>query len=339
MTAPAERRDLRRWAALAVALTVLAGAALRLVFVGHDPLGLGARFAAVRHAHSHLGYYLFLFPAAWLALRAAGGWVPGVRLAAAYGAVSLLAAAAFTVQGYGAVSIAASTAVGAVWAAEAVRRWRRFGDWRDASPVALALGLCLVVPIALMTRRDPPLAAHLARSFLTLLLLGALLPAWLGKGRWPAWAWLAATALAAFGGGFEWAPGRLVGYGACAVGLWQAVADAPLSHVARALWRATALGFAGYALGLPSAGHGASLAGVHFIALGPVAVQALLVRPGRPVSPLLWPYLATVGLMCAALLAGDLPWVPGSGLLATRVAAWSGVACAALLVAQLARRP
>ncbi len=318
----------RRWMAVGLLGTAALGAALRWTLAGVDPLGLGARFAAVRHAHSHLGYYLFLFPALWAAWRAMGRPTPGRWIVHGYGAVALAGAVAFALGGYGGVSIAASTAVGAAWGLSTWRaRWPLRGDWRAAALPAVAVSLALVVPIALLTRRSPAVATHLVRSFLTLLLLGGMLPAWVGAARVPAWLWGAGAALAAFGGGFAWAPGRAVGYGVLAAALLWATAQAPAARLTRALWRAVAVGFAAYAVGWPSAGHGMSLAGVHFIALGPVVVQAFGVRPGLRPSWALWPYLAAVAGLCAALVAGDA----GGGGFAARWAAVAGVCVAGLL--------
>ena len=324
-----------RWALVGLVVTAIMGAALRLVFIGIDPIDLGLRFTHVRHAHSHLGYNLFLFPALWLAWRQDHRPVLSPAWTHVYGVVALLAAGAFAWRGYWWPSIAASTIMGVTWGWSMGRANRvRRTDWRAVAPHAVALALVMVVPIAVMTRRDPALAHHLVRSFLSLLLLTAMVPAVIGAASVPAWVWGVVSITASFGGGFEWAPGRVAGYAATGLTLlWAIRSGAVPLHVPRALWTMTGLGFISYAIGWPSAGHGASLAGVHVLALGPVAVGGLFVGQHRPVSALLWPYLASVVAMCTALLLGEV-----GGLLATRVAAWSGVATAVLLVGLVIHR-
>ena len=298
----------RRWALIGLAGTAALGLLLRLTFAGVSGLPLTGHPAWLRHAHSHLGYYAFVFPALWLAWR--GGWRPSGPTLHVYAATSFATCGAFALQGYAAPSIVGSTLVGAVWAVFAWRlgplRWLR-GDWQDAAAPAVLLALCLVPPVAVLTRRDPVLAAGLVRTFLTLLLVGATLPALVGRASVPGALWLPAATLAAVGGGLGLAWSRLLGYGAAAVLLAVGILRASpregggrRDRLMAAQWWAVAAGFGAYALGLFPSSHFASIAGVHFIALGPVATSTAL--RGRARGSTGWLYVGLVAAMSSAIV-------------------------------------
>lgn len=290
----------RRWALVGLAGTATLGLLLRLSWAGVGGLPLTDHPGWLRHAHSHLGYYAFIFPGLWWAWR--GGWRPTGPLLHVYAVASFATAVAFALQGYALGSILGSTLVAVVWGVFAWRagftRWLR-GDWEHAVAPAIVLALCFVPPVAVFTRKDPALAQALVRTFLSLLLVGAALPVCVGRGGAPGVLWLPAATLAALGGGMGWAWARLPGYGAAAVLLAVAlVRVGPRDRLMAGQWWAVVLGFGAYALGLVPSGHAVSIAGVHFIALGPVATSVALRGQG---TPLAWLYVALVAVMSSAI--------------------------------------
>lgn len=290
----------RRWALLGLAGTAALGLLLRLSWAGFSGLPLTHHPGWLRHAHSHLGYYAFIFPGLWWLWR--GGWRPSGPLLHVYAAAGFATCVAFALQGYALWSIVGSTLVAVVWGVFAWRAgltgWLR-GDWEKAVAPAIVVALCFVPPVAVFTRRDPALAQALVRTFLSLLLVGAALPVCVGRGGVPGVLWLPAAVLAALGGGMGWAWARLPGYGAAAVLLAVAlVRVGPRDRLMAGQWWLVVLGFAAYALGLVPSTHAASIAGVHFIALGPIATSVALRGQG---TPLAWLYVALVGVMSGAI--------------------------------------
>lgn len=285
-------------AALGLIVTVGIGLWLRLGLAGVAPLV--GEFAFVRHAHTHAGYYLVLFPLAWLAWRRLGTNAPGPRLSALYGVAAFAAILAFALQGYALASIAASTIVGVGWLVSAVRAFRAAPGWLGVAPAGIVLATCFVPPIGLSASRDPALTQALVQSFLSVLLLLVLIPTALATLRLPApppllWGGLSALSCAFFGA----LPRGPLGVALSVQGLL----------LARALWRAPAelplrLAWGGVAVGLMAAGlQGGppsgprAIAAVHALVLGPLFVT--LAPPGRALT---WVALLAAAGMGAALV-------------------------------------
>jgi hypothetical protein len=289
--------------------TVLLGLWFRWQLAGWVPVADGLD---LRRAHSHLGYYGVLFPLSWMlgARRVA----PRSGILLVYFGLCALSAAAFLEEGYGPVSRAASAGILLVWLAQAWRGraglWRR--DWRACAPGATVLAAALIGAVARVNGTDPGLAQALARLFLTVLLLGAFVPAALGAaGAAPPrpLAWLALTLCAGV---------RLTGLGLAgpAGGALTALAGAALLDALfgrRAAWRPgegrLRLSWAAFALGLVGAGlsgaplpHPLAIAGIHFLVLGPLLLTLVAARGwSAPGAPLRLAYEGTVVAMCGAI--------------------------------------
>lgn len=315
----------RRAVALALVATVGLGALLRAYLAGSG--WLPTDFRHLRHAHTHLGWYGALFPLAFRAWRADGRWVPGRRLSAAYWVAVGVSIGGFLRAGYGPEAIAGSTAVLGVWLAVA---WRNRGalaerSWFAAVPVLLLLAACSVGPVAAFVRRDPPLSARWVRTFLSLLLLGACLPAALARARLtapPAWLWgLSVVGGAAYVGV---APGPVTAvalFGAGALLVRAALVSAGARTDLRLGVAAVGLGLLVVALRLTPLSTALAVAGVHLAVLGPVLHG--LWGPVDRTPALAWVTQGTAVAMCAGIVAGS-----ASGLV---WAAWAGAAVATLV--------
>lgn len=287
-----------------VGLLVAAGIGLwlRLGLAGVTPLARAYVF--VRHAHTHAGYYVVLFPLAWLAWHRLGARAPGPRLSALYGAAGLAAVASFARRGYALPSIAASTVVGAVWLASAVRARGTATGWLRVTPFGIALAVLFVPPIGVLTSRAPAVAQSLVQSFLSVLLLLVMIPTALATLRAPSppptlWAPLALAAAGSLGA----APYGPMGISLSVLGallaraVWGARAERPI----KLAWYATAVGF--IALGMqggPPSAHRA-IAAIHALVLGPIVVT--LAPPG---GALTWLCLLAAGAMGASLVSVEL---------------------------------
>ena len=162
--------------------TVGVGVALRLAFAGVIPMPLAVD--DVRHAHSHAGYFGVLFPLVWLAWSRAGAPILNTRQLQIYAGAAGVACAGFAFLGYGPLTIAASTALGALWLWSA---WQarafvapRHG-WLRTGPIGIALASALVPAIGILTPRDAVLGTRLAHTFLALLMFTVIVPAALAR--------------------------------------------------------------------------------------------------------------------------------------------------------------
>ncbi len=291
------------------------------MWAGFAPSG-EVSHAFLRHAHSHLGFYAFLFPAVWLAWP---GWRPRGWLLAAYGLLAVGTPAAFLLGGYDATSTIGSALVGTTWAVFAWRSGLSLrGDWVRTTGLAVMVALAAVPLVAKYTRTDPVLAERLVRAFLTVLLMGAALPTLVGAGRAPGAPWLLGVGLAAVGAVLELRALQLTGWLVVAALLGWAATRAPRDPLRTTLWLAAAVGLGGYGVGLLPPNRTSSIAGAHFILLGPVALTLL-----RPRSTVPWLHAALVSVMSGAIaLAGH--GLDEGGL--QRVAAVSGAGVLVTLV-------
>jgi hypothetical protein len=354
---PTRPRAARVGVAVAAVGTLGLGLWLRWFLAGRVPIPTD--FAFLRHAHSHLGYYGLLFPAAWWAWAYVGAATPGPRLTAVYGAATLLATVGFVRAGYGPEAIVGSTIVGVAWLVSAARVLRprseaepsggggrraapspsplqglrprseaepSGGGGRRAAPSpgpltgmlpAVVLAEACVPPIAIFLRRDPVLAHGLVTTFLTMLLLGVVVPSVLATrglvlAPWPVT--VGTTALVALHLGAWASPLGMAAtllYAALVVGValrgWRTGA---LGRLLALSWGATALGTVGLGLGLlPNLGP-VAVGATHFLVLSPVALtvaERALPRPPGPVLGLLL-HLAAVALTLPLLAQGLGVW-------------------------------
>ena len=317
----------------AAAITLGLGVWMRFWLAGAPAAKSDLVFAHVRHAHSHLGYYGLLFPLSWAALALAGDRRPSARTLMGYGGAVAIAITGFLAGGYTALSIAGSTAVGAIWLHVAflnrknARLWR---SWRALPPLGVLFGTLLIPPIGVLTPRDPALAAQLVRVFLTLILLNVFVPAALVRTRPPiAPLWMAASLTAAMASAFPELGGLSWAWVLLAVGIARSAAELP--QLLRTLWTGLALSFLAMPSPLLRHDSAVAIAGLHFIVLGPLLVTFAWHRLSAVKPGLLAAYLLAVGIMCAAILA-QMPSLTGRFPLAltASVAAWSGAAIFAL---------
>ncbi len=329
------------WVASFVALTVVAGLALRWDLATGWVTALGLEFPDLRHAHSHVGFYGFLTIAWWLVLREVEGVSLGPRFVASYAAAVLATSALFAVMGYAAPTIALSTLVAGYWAVVAWRSRRAHG-WLALPPWAVVVGLLLVPAIAVMAKRDFALSRQLAHVFIAVMLLWAFVPMALAALKVPrvaplAWASsnLLGSTYLVFSESWPWPLGWMTALAGFAL-------LGPLRAVARgwpawlqALWGGFVIGLVVVGVTPPLQTEATRLAALHFTALGPLGGTLLYVwAPDRARSRAwaVWVALGALGAMLAAMVA-----VEALGhALAMKAAAWAGTvlvgAIAALLV-------
>jgi len=291
---------------------------LRLALAGHAPLV--GEFASLRHAHTHAGYYVVLFPLAWLVWHRLGARAPGPRLSALYGVAGLASIAAFAWQGYALASIVGSTVVGAVWLVSAARARGTTEGWLRVVPVGIALAACFVPPIGVLSSRRPELAQELVQSFLTVLLLLVMVPTALATLRLPApppALWVALTGIAAaFLGPLPLGP---LGISLSVLGVLLAAAGfrRPAPAGLRLAWLGVALGLVLVGLqGAPPAPHRA-IAAIHALVLGPLCFT--LAPAGRVATAIGLVAAAGMGAAIAAVELGLSPvrsnlWAATAGL-------------------------
>ncbi len=318
----------REGGVIALLLTTMTlGVLLRSQLAGVGSFGV---FAYLRHAHSHLGYYGVLFPALWSVWSLTrGGRALSARTLALYGFGSAAAAVGFATAGYGAIAIPASTIVGAIWLwsawrnralASPERLWRR--DWLAGSPIAVFLACCFIPFIAITTKSDPLLAQSIVRTFLGVLLFGAIVPAALASLEVPApraLPYLLCALVAAVAAGTN--PHPLLGIALVAVAYF--IARAVSANIApsdgeppavwlrrislRGVWLAFAIGTAALGARLVPHGHATAVAALHFVVLGPLLCTFAWRRwPALPL-PLVGLHLLASVVMVLAIYLGNYP--------------------------------
>lgn len=308
--------------------SVLLGVGLRWFLAG-VPLPAG-EYPAIRHAHSHLGYYGVLFPLAWAALATLGVPVPGPRTTALYAAAVLAGSAGFAIAGYGPLAIAGSSLVLGVWLHWAWRLRQRAvarRDWAASAPWSVLAAAAAIPAVAVFTDREPALAQELAQGFLTVLLFGVVVPAALALDRAPrppAPLWTLAT----LGAGLALGPLPVLPAQLClaVLGVLVAVAGwrARAALEVRLLWVGLGAALLGLGTGLLPDQHAVAIAGLHYAFLGPLLLTlGRLLLGGVP----RWARLAYVTLIGAFTISviAQAWWMPPAVPLA---AAWLGSATA-----------
>lgn len=314
--------DLLFFLGLCLAVTLATGFFLRLHLGAW--MGLLLQGLDLHRAHSHLAYYGVLFPMVWVALRPSGAWIPGKTGVFLYFAACLVSYLGFLREGYGKPAIAGSTWVLGVWlffAWKNRKRWRAGRDgWLAAVPAAVAIAAATIPFVAVRTNSDPAFAKAAANFFLALLMFGVFIPAILSRAlaRLPnAWVWFTLSLAAAIDtSGFEL--GAITGLGCFAWGAGFTVflirserrrlAEDPVPLA----WLLVALSMAAIGVGLVPRHHEVSVAGIHFIALGPLLIGFLRDHLGWRLSrPFLLLYPAALFLMLGAILLTRYggPWI------------------------------
>jgi hypothetical protein len=311
----------------ALALTLGVGLVLRLFLAGYRvPVG---DFSHLRHVHTHLGTYGVLFPLMWWVWKTNGLRIPGPWALAFYAVAVVVSAVGFAQSGYGLVSIAGSTAVLGVWMLSAWKvrdQMRPDGGWLASAPLAILTG-ALMVPLVAQAA-SPERVQAVVRSFLSMLMLGALVPSALHRLPAPAppplvW-FCAATAAALSVGAVAVAPlqlGLVALAAMLAWALWRA--QAPLDL--RLAWGLAAVGMLVVGVGLVPMDRQMAVAGTHYLVLGPLLLSMTrLAVPRRLSAAVRVGILVLVAGMSAAIALQTLAPGPYWG----RLAAWTGIAVA-----------
>lgn len=268
-------------------------------------------FAFLKHAHSHLGFFGVVFPIVWACWRERDDFFLAPRWMWLYLLGVVLSTIGFIRAGYGLDAIIGSSLVLLVWLVSAWRQrrllWER-NDWLALAPLGILLGSLCIPPIALLTRRDPALAALWVKTFLSVLLFLVALPAVLDRLSLrppPRILWLLAGVSASlFLGVGAW---PILGLGLVYMAVWilWALLELPgLPLELAAMWGLWSLGAMLLGMGFIKNSHLIGIAGLHFTLLGPFLYSAWwgLWRH----SPPLWlgrPYLLWVMLLSTAIVA------------------------------------
>lgn len=267
----------------ALGATVLLGLFLRWQLAGVTDLWV-AQYAQLRHVHTHLGLYGALLPLAWLAAYGDDGALPRLT-GPIYGALVIAAHVGFASAGYGVLAIAGSTGVLTIWLFAAWRRRRLVIDgdgWLFGAPIAIPIAAACIPAIAVTLRRDPALSAGIVQSFLSVLVLGVLVPAALhvtGARAPKKPLWLVAALAGAAALGFEQLSLLLL---PVALVLLVTALRTRIDPLLRVLWLAFALGAGALATGLVATAAATGVAALHFAVLGPIMMG------------LAWPYVERV---------------------------------------------
>lgn len=316
--------------------TALCGFILRLQMAGTD-FGAAASLDW-RRAHSHLGYYGFLFPAAWFCWSAAGRWAPAGRWFGIYSALVVTSFAGFLAQGYGLLATVSSTLILAVWLFFAWKN-RIFpgiqrGSPLNAVPLNVLFAACCIPVIALVSSRSPALLVPVVRMFMTILMLGVFVPSLLSAFAlrstvpilWVILPLLSAVDAAGFA--FNAVPrAGTIGYG---VLLAITVLRVPRPSFALPLWLAGHwLLFAGglvfHGLGFLPKSQPVVIAGLHFLVLGPIFLSLAHARLRLAIPPPLhFVYQGSLTIMAGAIILQQ--WYLADIGILQRVAAGSGAA-------------
>lgn len=307
---------------LALGAAVVLGLFLRWQMAGAVALWAD-NFTNLRHVHTHLGFYGALLPLAWIAAFDDDGALP--RLTGwLYALFVVVAHVGFAVSGYGVMAIAGSTGVLGTWLYAAWRRRRLVvhGDgWLSGAPMAIPVAAACIPAIAVTLRRDPSLSASVVQSFLSVLVLGVLVPAALhvSGARAPKKPlWIAAALMGAVALGFTQL--SLLVLPVAGLVLWTALRSR-LDPLVRMLWLAFGAGAAAIALRVLPATSGTGVAALHYAVLGPVLLG------------LAWPYVERVpALVRVAWIAAVVAMATAIFARAPVAAAITGSAVVALLV-------
>lgn len=316
--------------------TAVCGLILRLQMAGVD-FGAAASLDW-RRAHSHLGYYGFLFPAAWLCWAAAGRWAPVGKWFGFYAVLVVASFAGFLAQGYGLLATVSSSLVLAVWLCFA---WKnraipgiRRGSLLNAVPLNVLFAACCIPVIALVSSRSPAHLIPVVRMFMTILMLGVFVPSILSafalRSTVPI-LWVILPLLSAVdAAGFS--PGAVPRAGTIGYGVLLAISVLGVPRPSSALpfwlaghWLFLAGGLVLHGLGFFPKSQPVVIAGLHFLVLGPILLSLTHARLRLAIpTPLHFFYQGSLTVMAGAIILQQ--WYPADIGLLQRVAAGSGAA-------------
>lgn len=171
----------RNWKTISIGFlfaTICLGVLLRAQFSGLTSFGISFD---IRRAHSHLGFYGFLFPFIWSRARLSGMWAPTGLLSWGYVCVVLIATVSFALQGYGTVSRASSGLVMLVWIVFSLKNWTKFPllkrCWLSAIPFGVLMASACVALVAFYASQGHiELSQQYVRAFLACLTFGVFVP-------------------------------------------------------------------------------------------------------------------------------------------------------------------
>lgn len=188
----------KRWLYISIGsllVTLLMGIILRLQYSGIS-LDFLANYD-LRRAHSHLGFYGYLFPMIWSHLKPQGYWVPKGHWIWLYLGSVAFAIWGFLVGGYGPLSESFSLVVLIFWITFAIRNRDLSGyrnrTWLGSLSLSIGAAAFYILCIAGAAIAGSDDAPKLARGFVTVLAYGVFLPVVLEsyfKVRFNAWIWV-----------------------------------------------------------------------------------------------------------------------------------------------------
>lgn len=330
---PKHRRDLLICAIASFVATASAGLILRWQLAGHSIDGVETLH--LRRMHSHLGYYGVLFPLTWYSLTRFLAWIPSQRTFELYAGACAISALGFLFWDYNFISIFGSSVVLATWVWFAVKNRRSKDSSVRIGTPSIGLAAALIFSVAILARNFPDVSTQLARTFLAVLLFGAIIPIALRRvSDMPPklWPWfLASVASGALLSG-------LSEFFLLRIGpLWLAInivlvvrpaAGKTTDKRIRFLWWLFALTLGLTGLGVLPHSYNFAIAGVHFLILGPVLMTLtfdILKLGERPLPRMC--YELSLAAMTISILLQDL--IPEWGVHIKRFAA---VASTSLLI-------
>jgi hypothetical protein len=242
----------------------------------------------------------------WLSWRTVGATILGKYALWIYSISVASACLGFLFTGYGIVAIIGSTGVLIIWLISAfnLQRWTgRSQSWLKGVPIAILLGALCIPAIAVTGGAE---RNQWLRTFLTLLLLGGAVPTAClldglrrpkGSGLWLAFTILAAIAV----GPLDSSVLQLAFAGMGLILLFSTPKEFTPNAV---MWQVTGLSL--IIIGVIELSHSISIAGTHYMLLGPV-LSAML-RGAFKQEPLWieWGYLGSLLIFTAAMAAPDL---------------------------------
>lgn len=130
-------------------------------------------FLDFRRAHSHLGFFGFLFPMIWHHFEKSKFWICGQRLKIFYCLLLVLSTVGFLVSGYGILAHISSALVLVVWLFFAVSIYSKVKGLAKSIPISIMMAALSVVCLAVLTGSGQNVVPwQLVRIFLTILVFG-----------------------------------------------------------------------------------------------------------------------------------------------------------------------